>query len=148
MNGEQAGDNPRLIPVCALANLHVSDFERFQLALRVADGLTAEHITGHKRMRDDRSACRLPYTHCKPRGESRAKDVNGRWKRQEDRDFTGKQTPLSLIEAHKAQGQGRCVQVTRNFGSEPGLSALQQCGCVCTWRRKGGRRRWSSRRSS
>lgn len=62
VQGEQAGDNPRLIPVCALANLHVSDFERFQLALRVADGLTAEHITGHKRMRDDRSACRLPYT--------------------------------------------------------------------------------------
>lgn len=44
------------------------------------------------------------------------------------------QTPLLQprpVVAHKAQGQERCALVTRNFGSEPGLSALQQDGCVC-----------------
>lgn len=44
------------------------------------------------------------------------------------------QTPLLQpppLAAHKAQDQERCALVTRNFGSEPGLSALQQCGGVC-----------------
>lgn len=41
---------------------HVSDFERLQPALRVADGLTAENMTGYTQMRDRRSSsCRLPY---------------------------------------------------------------------------------------
>lgn len=62
-------------------------------------------------------------------------DVEGRWRRQTDGGFAASKHRLlqpPLVVAHKAQGQERCALVTRNFGSEPGLSALQQGGCVCT----------------
>lgn len=41
--------------------------------------------------------------------------------------------------SHKAQDQERCALVTRNFGSEPGLSASQQVDCVCNYQRMDGR---------
>lgn len=47
------------------------------------------------------------------------------------REQTPPMQPRPVV-AHKAQDQERCALVTRNFGSEPGLSALQQGGCVCT----------------
>lgn len=54
------------------------------------------------------------------------------------REQTPPMQPRPVV-AHKAQDQERCALVTRNFGSEPSLSALQQGGCVCTWERMGGR---------
>lgn len=67
-------------------------------------------------------------------------DVEGRWKRQTEEGFTGSKhrcQPPPLV-VHKAQDQERCALVTRNLGSEPGLSALQQCG----WRLRLGAHGW------